>query len=742
MDANITSSNESVLRYLGFLVENRNDALHELADLSSSEQSHKSIEDSLQNSVYFYKTQLEKAEIQNKQLCLAIHQIEELCSLKINKLSEDLSKKIESEQILIQNSFHLQTQLEFEINLRKNAEESDKNNRLKLKATVLQFSKDTAKFIKEKQTIHEKYINDIEHLTQKLEQRQGEILELKECLSVKELKVEKYEFEDAKIIVPLVDESVLSELSAKVNKYQIKYKSLKEQNKKLKDSIDQLLSEVEIKVPLLTSNNENYEKLLLRYNELSKNYESIKSFSDSNNENIEKCTASLKKQSTYILELNEKCSVLSKEVYNLMIENHNLQTKDTSPLDCRYIEAFIKENTELKLKFRKLEDEFKSISLQFSSKDLTIKDLNEKIINNNKTIDSLHQRLGLVEKLDEYRNHSIINFQAENLKLEIEENKILSEKYKTLYELSLNEFSDLQNKYNESIDNQKKLNIENNELKKEIIKLQLSNCQKSITSNPTERYTPIALNISEYLEDYEKKLSEFLQDRKEANETIMNLQRENLNANQKWSEEFTKLNSENNLLKLKCNISESDKLREELGKSRRRLREIKYLLEINEKELKDEKLLRAQAENRLKKLRKSLQNKEKASMSICEIQSQNKQINMLNRNILDLSDKNLHYKEILTSKENEYFKDTENLKHMYMKEKESNEIHQQHIKSLIAKLTEMNAYTNKGESQTKNFSEKLNDSKFAQFDAECLDKNPEALHKMIALLYKSMKKLG
>ena len=141
-------------------------------------------------------------------------------------------------------------------------------------------------------------------------------------------------------------------------------------------------------------------------------------------------------------------------------------------------------------------------------------------------------------------------------------------------------------------------------------------------------------------------------------------------------------------------------------------------------------------------MRKSLQNKEKASMSICEIQSQNKQINMLNRNILDLSDKNLHYKEILTSKENEYFKDTENLKHMYMKEKESNEIHQQHIKSLIAKLTEMNAYTNKGESQTKNFSEKLNDSKFAQFDAECLDKNPEALHKMIALLYKSMKKLG
>ena len=47
-----------------------------------------------------------------------------------------------------------------------------------------------------------------------------------------------------------------------------------------------------------------------------------------------------------------------------------------------------------------------------------------------------------------------------------------------------------------------------------------------------------------------------------------------------------------------CKTSEADKLREELGKTRRNLREVKYLLTINEEELVNEKVKRAQAQKR------------------------------------------------------------------------------------------------------------------------------------------------
>lgn len=694
MDPPSSSSNESSLRYLSFLVEHKHESLHEISDLSSTNQVYKSLEDSLNSSIYFYKSQLEKSDLQNTQLCQALHSVEALLTNKIKELIEELNKKIQTECISAASIARLNALIEYEIKLRHDTEYLHQQSEVKLRDLESQISLQFAAFVMEKQKMLENFSQKTGVLTRSLAEKQEKINTLEQIIAEKEVKVEKCEIQETStLIIPVVEESSMIKNSAELSKSNSECERLKLENKGLITSISELLDDIEAKSSIFYTQKNNYEQLVISYNELARDFDEYKRLMMSQNETIESSVAASRIKSNCLSEMKEKYAILSNELHKLILENHKLVTgENTGANTSGNIENLITENAELKIKIRKADEESKLKSDLVNKKDLDLQRFKGELEKLNKTISELTSKSDILKKAENSRVSISESCLVEKLKLEINENKTLMQKYKRLYESLNEELFKTNCRLAESIEMIQSFNLSISSLKQENDYLRLQG-NKAVEIRPqAQEVPPQSFYLSECVEEYEKKLAELIQDKKEANEFISSSQKELINCKQVWIEEITKLRSENDILRTISNTGEADKLRDELGKSRRRIREIKYLLEINEKELKDEKINRVKAEKTLRKLRKALSKKEKFHMATAEAEALNKKIAEKQLQISSLMVELKMCKEVFAHKEAEYEKSLDFAKQAYIKEKESNDVSVQNIKKLLSKLAELKHY--------------------------------------------------
>ena len=708
MDPQEPNCSDSSLRYLRNLIESRHGSLEEISSLASENHIYRALEESLNASVYFYKTQLEKADFQNIQLCQSLQAIENLLTGKVKELVVSLLKKSEAEMISDTNIAQLKAQVENEIKLRLLMEDLNKKLIIKVKELQFEITDSHTNSSLEKQELVDNFIFQTSALNRQILDKDKEIKDLHILLEERNKKLEHFELKETTFLVPIAEERSITEMSESLAKHKKKYSLLKEKNKNVILSINGLLKDIEAKSPILIAQQDSYEQLVISYNEVARENDEFTIFKNTQSEIIERNSLALKRQSLYISEMTEKFAILTNELHKLSIENHKLSTGDTK-LATSYEEnekRFI-ENSDLKMKISKLEEEHRTKSGLLILKDKEIIGLKKEIENLKKDLGELNIKCEILGQIKESSSISQ-NYQEQKLIIQIEQNTMLAQQYKHMYESCVQDISTLSIRINESNEHTNKLNLEKNYLLQENRKLSLLNSKVSEASQQLKDLQPTYTYLNECLEENEKKISELLQDKKEFNEHIVKLQKELTLCKQEWNEEITKLRSENSILKTICNTTETDKLRDELGKSRRRVREIKYLLEINEKELKDERVQRVKIEKALKKARKVLSNREKVNMAASEIQSLRKELSKSKKQITELLSKLKICKDDFTSKETEYQTIINNTKLAYIKEKDSNDSNILTVKNLLLKVSEINSYYEKKCSDYTNLEEYLN----------------------------------
>ena len=529
MDPQTEEKNKHLLQHLSFKTEQKDKQLQELSELLSLKVVFSSLEESLNSSIYFYKSQLERADVQNTQLIRVLNTIETHLSLKIKELNEKLLKKTESEYYLKQEIAGFLIQLESEAELRKNIEESEKKTLNKLQENELEIFSLMAKHSYEKQKLYEDFLKEIENKDKIIEEKQKKIDDLEKSLNEKALQIEKCEIEETQeFVIPIVEEGLLKELSANSSKYMKKYAKLKEKNKRLVQSLEELLNDIEAKAPVYSAQKENYEQLVSSYNELSRKFDDYIKDHSMQNEVIENYSRNVKKQHEEITELNQKCTILSKEIYGLILENHNLSTgKENITFPLRNFENLIGENTELKIRLHKTDDELKHKASLISTKELEIKKLTESIENMKSSLTIANSRLDIIKNLESFKTFAIQEFHSSFYQSEIEQKQAMIEKYKKLYESSLAEVFELKLKYKESLNLSRGLHDSISKLHKEIITLKSEN---KPLPKPGFFLSAPSQKSSDIINDDQQKISELLQDKKAMNDNIISLQAEILNC--------------------------------------------------------------------------------------------------------------------------------------------------------------------------------------------------------------------
>jgi hypothetical protein len=663
--------------------------IDEISEQLSLKRIYKSLEDSWNSSLHFYKSQLGIADTKNSQLIEALQTIEQSFTVRIKELSEIFEKKQDRETNLLKKIDLLSIQIEEEIKLRKNLEEDNNQISIRLKELDLKLYSNMTQSIFEKQKIYDDALIEFNVYRKKLDEKQKEIDELTTKINQTVLEPEKNEIEDDKDFnIPVVDDKLIRELSSKSQKYFYKYKRLKQEKAHLENLISGLLIDIETKGPIILSYKENHDKLLLNYNQLLKKFEEFKENTSAQSVNTEGTSETLKKQSKTISELKEKCVILSKEIRLLIIENHMLATGNNNNNNkFNSVESIIDENSDLKVKIKKYEDAIKKNLIFIENKDTEIKKLVSEINTLKESLSIANSRIDITNTIEIYGNDVISNYKLKKSELDTQRIQWELGKYKESYELCLKENLELKQKYFESLN---RINLLRSEVSNLLQNAQNVSYNQTDHRMPQEAPSPIIHHKNpEFFKNYENKLKELTDQNCQANEKFLKLESELWKSNQDRLEEVTKLKSEIDILRILSNPKETDKLRQDLGHSRMNCRESKNLLTISENELLEERTKRIIAEKKLKQIRNSVSFHETVYMEASEMASLRKNLDRVQKENLTLSVVIKSIKEEFYVKENEYLKSLDIAKQAYIKEKELNDANQKNLRQTLSQLSEI-----------------------------------------------------
>ncbi|OMJ94823.1 hypothetical protein SteCoe_1842 [Stentor coeruleus] len=693
MDPQAISNADSSLRYLGFLLENQHVMEHEIAELASLKSVFKSLEDSLNSSVYFYKSQLEKADIQNKGLVESLNSIKGSLTNKIKDLTEKLMKSSESECFHKEKIERLSIQLEFERKQKQEISTLFKSSQEKIAEMELANSNSLTHFYLDKQKLLNEHLEEVKILTDTIKAKDKEIEELSKFKAQFDNHIcqeEKADQGEIDIFYPIADCENAIKVSQNLLKLQNKFQRLEEENHKLHESISGLLDDIEYKVPLIHHQKLEFEKIAKAYETLKRDYQDCQTKQPLKDENIEKMKKELECTILENKELKSKITLLVKENYTIIRENHKLINKsDANISNFESFQSYIDKYSSIVQVNEKITEEKSALTNKIIASEAEIKKFKNIFENYEKEISLLKIRLGIYEKTQNSNLNFSSSFEKYVSNLELEKKTEELNFCKQKLEESLKESADLRVKLSDYSERYKNLTGKFENLSQELFKAQT----KTFT-NPFPLQTPQIHNkpIEKHQEcvlECEKKTAELLQDKAECVDLISNLQKEIISVKQAWIEEVTRLRSENELLLIQNNFNEYAKVQDELGKSRSSLREFRYLLAISEKELLEEKTKRIHAENNLNFMRGALANIEKEKMETADYTALFKRNEELTKQIEELNRQCKSLKEELEKNTFEYEKSLNIAKQAFVKEKDISDLSQKNLKQVLHAFAEV-----------------------------------------------------
>ena len=653
-----------------------------ISELKAFNETFTALEGSLEESLKFYKAQLEKSESFNQNFASQIFKTFQCFNEALDRVSKDLIEKSEKEIMLLSQIQNLQVQLNGERETVACLKGQEREFSLKFAKLEGRIAEDAARYSIDKQSLFKMYLKNIEELSEKLEE--------KVKVQDKDLRAFNGKIERNEDFFPVVNEDLLENALKDSHMFKEKYGEIQEMYNQLLQSTELLVQDIEEKSAEISYSRSNYENLLSRYETLSDEFYQYKQRHYSAKPEIEALNAKLSSHSELISNLKSKISNLTIDMSHLIEENKRLVSgeKINPKMTMRLIESIDKIYS-LSQELHTLNSEKIRLSQDLNYETSKTNELMKEVKSKNQIIETLESKFNIFDDFAEYKSSTFALLSEELFKQEVQEKESNMQAYQEKVRTQAQQIEMLNRKNEGFLLEIHNLNSLIHSQSQELFTLKIAKpanpqAPKPSSENPNkDLFQPARIhqehdNLRLILQD-NLMLTEKVQ---ELNLTLMQVQEDHIN-------QITILQAELDVLRLIKNNEDYAKTQEDLAICKNYLKEVKYLLAINENELKEERSKRIHCEKVLRRLRKSMKKQEVKLMSFAEFRSLRLELDSTKKSLQETSQSFAELKQ--TSENNEkLLKDSlQTTREQLVYEKKSNEVHQRNIKKLMKSFNDI-----------------------------------------------------
>lgn len=668
--------------HIDHLIHSQRSMTKSISELKAFNETFTALESSLEESLKFYKTQLEKSENFNQNFASQIFSTFQCFNEALDRVSKDLIEKTEKEIMLLSQIQHLEVQLEGERDTVASLKGQEREFQLKFAKLEGKIAEDAAKYSSDKQNLFKIYLKNIEELSEKLKEK----VEVKE----KDLKPFNEKIEHKKDFFPVVNEDLLEKSLIDAHVFKEKYEKIQEMYNQLLQSSELLVQDIEEKSVEINFSRSNYENLLARYEKLSDEFYQYRQKHCSAKSEIEALNAKLSSNSELVSNLKSKISVMTIDMLNLVEENRKFMSKQyIDPKTTMKLIESVERSYSLSQDLHVLNAEKMKLRQDLDYEILKTKEMRIELESKNQIIETLESRLDILIHLTEYKSSTFALLNEELFKQELQEKVSNIAAYQEKIRSQTKQL-DAQKMKNEAlIEEIHNLNSLIHSQSQELFSLKISKpTPPQIYSKPQDPQNKNLFQPAQIHSDTDN-LRKILQDNLELTEKVQGLNLALMKMQEDHVNQITLIQAELDVLRLVKNNEDYAKTQEDLAICKNYLKEVKYLLAINENELKEESSKRIHCEKVLKRLRKSMKRQEVKLMSLAEFRSLKAELDSSKKTIQELSQNLAEVKQ--TSEKNEKtLKDSlQTTREQLVYEKKTNEVHQRNIKKLMISFNDI-----------------------------------------------------